>query len=438
MTFAPIQSDGRVDLEGAGLVDCNLFHIPIRLDMPCDVIMPQSKRQKPVKGTPKELMTRLKSLSETCSFDMYFRFDTFAQLELRKIFACIEQRRLESPLLQLDSMYDGRGAGVNLWLNQGLDLCLPQENSRPPPYTSHTTPPHAKVQVPCSGASVASLPTYQESDGEGVPETPFWVRMRRILDYRSPSVEYPKASTLKRAASVGSLPDMRREKRRRLCRSPLLGPLICETSAPVFESDRATIDAHHDAHDANSPKIASPRLDSQNRETADPRLVQLNQMTIVAPQKLTSLEDKADEIANWLYSAWNILPSAHHDLRPQLLALGAASNEVVFSQARVECSTRLALTAAISGTAEVTPTCLASTTDVEDHVREVVRWINGVKSDADVILMHDLVALARAAMGVVDSASGLRAEKMNHFLMCKARCIASACLLERFENSSCA
>ncbi|CAD0096250.1 unnamed protein product [Aureobasidium vineae] len=434
MTFGPVQSDGRVDLEGAGLADCNLFHIPIALDMPCDVIMPQSKRQKPVKGTPKELMTRLKSLSETCSFDIYFRFDTFAQLELRRIFARIDEHQLETPVLLLDSMYDGRGAGINLWLNQGLDI-VPHEDPRPPPYTSHTTPPLVEIQVPYSDAAIPALPIYQENDNEGVPETPFWVRMRRMLDYRSPSIECYKGDTFKRAASVGSLPDARQEKRKRLCRSPLLGPLIRGTPAPVFESEKATIDAHHDA---NSPResigeIASTQL--KDREAADPLAVELNQTTSVTPRDIFSLEDRADEIANWLYSAWNILPSAHHDLRSHLLALGAASNEDMFPQARVECSTRLAFTVARDQTAVAMTVRLTNTTDAENQVREVVQWINGVRFDADVILMNDLVALARAAMEVVDSASDDKAMKMNNFLMCKAKCIASACLLRNVATA---
>lgn len=60
MTFVRVQVGGRVNLESAGFADCSLFHSPFRLDMPSDVIMPRSKRQKPVKGTPRELMSRLK------------------------------------------------------------------------------------------------------------------------------------------------------------------------------------------------------------------------------------------------------------------------------------------------------------------------------------------------------------------------------------------
>ncbi|CAD0108400.1 unnamed protein product [Aureobasidium uvarum] len=398
--------------------------------------MPRSKRQKPVKGTPKELMTRLKSLSEICSFDIYFRFDTFAQLEFRKIFAHIDERQLETPVLLLDSMYDGRGAGINLWLNQGLDI-VPQGYARPPPYISHTTPPLLEIQVPYSDTAVPALPIYQENDTEGVPETPFWVRMRRILDYRSPSIEYYKGHTFKRAASVGSLPNARQEKQKRLCRSPLLGPLIRETPAPLFESEKATIDVHDDAKSSRKSieEIASEQLDLLNRETSSSPPIALNQSTSIAPHEKNLLKVRADEIANWLYSAWNILPSAHHDLRSNLLALGAASNGFMFSQARVECSTRLAFTVARGQKESATPICLASTADAEHHVREIVQWINGVKFDADVILMHDLVVLVGAAMEVVDSVSNFKAEKMNKFLMIKAKCIASACLLQNVATA---
>ncbi|KAG9958086.1 hypothetical protein KCU61_g8651, partial [Aureobasidium melanogenum] len=256
-TFTPIQADGRADLESAGLADCNLFHLSFRLAKPCDVVMPRAKRQKPVKGTPRELMSRLKSLSETSCFDVYFRFDTFAQLELREIFASNSMKTLNTPTLLLDSMYDGRGGGVNLWLNQGLDLELEDKKCQshrewlqaslpPPPYTRDTIPslnlnkPPAlletpvDVEVPFSDVSVASLSVHKDSDSEGVPETPFWVHMRRIIDYRSPSVERPSRIPFKRAASVSSLPDGNsRAKQMRTCRSPSLGPVI--RGAPASE-----------------------------------------------------------------------------------------------------------------------------------------------------------------------------------------------------------
>jgi hypothetical protein len=101
-TFAPVQVPGRKDLDNAGFAYCNLFHIPVTVAKPCDVIMPQTQRQKTLKGTPRVLVSKLKSLSEARAFDIYCRFDTFAQVELRKVFAKIDQ--LEMPLLLLDSI----------------------------------------------------------------------------------------------------------------------------------------------------------------------------------------------------------------------------------------------------------------------------------------------------------------------------------------------
>ncbi|KAG9644662.1 hypothetical protein KCU64_g11237, partial [Aureobasidium melanogenum] len=454
MTFTPIQADGRVDLESAGLADCNLFHLSFRLAEPCDVIMPRAKRQKPVKGTPRELMSRLKSLSETSSFDVYFRFDTFAQLELRKIFASNSMKQLNTPTLLLDSMYDGRGGGVNVWLNQGLDLesenkkCQsysesPQNLLPPPPYTRDTIPsldlnnPLAPlktpmdVEVPFSDVSVASLSMHKDSDGEGVPETPFWVRMRRIIDYRSPSVEHSSRATFKRAASVGSLPDSNlRWKLPRTCRSPSLGPLLHEASAPVGDGlDRVTTVAHHKSisQEKETGESASPLLAPVVQESSAPSSVDVENTRIVTQQPDPSTP-RTEEIANWLLAAWTVLPSAHYDLRNQLLAFGTASAELV-AKARIECTTQLAFAAARTSTTEVTAACIADVSDAEKQVREVVQWINNVKPDADMLLIHDLVDLAGAATEVVDATSEAKSEKMKDFMMCKARCIASACLL---------
>ncbi|KAG9568990.1 hypothetical protein KCU71_g2012, partial [Aureobasidium melanogenum] len=439
MTFTPIQADGRADLESAGLADCNLFHLSFRLAKPCDVIMPRAKRQKPVKGTPRELMSRLKSLSETSCFDVYFRFDTFAQLELREIFASNSMKTLNTPTLLLDSMYDGRGGGVNLWLNQGLDLELEDKKCQshrewlqaslpPPPYTRDTIPslnlnkPPAlletpvDVEVPFSDVSVASLSVHKDSDSEGVPETPFWVHMRRIIDYRSPSVERPSRIPFKRAASVSSLPDGNsRAKQMRTCRSPSLGPVI--RGAPASEKTREI---------ASQPVI---------REASAPASIEPERASTVGQQGVKPSTARAEEIANWLFNAWTVLPSAHYDLRKRLLALGTASDEL-FAEARIECTTQLAFAAARACKSQVAVARITDFSDAEEQVREVVQWISNVKHDADVLLMHGLVALAAAATEVVDATSEARDEKMSDFLMCKARCIAGACLLEAGDVTS--
>jgi hypothetical protein len=451
-TFAPVQSDER--LESAGLGDCNIFRIPFQLATPCDVVMPQAKRQKPVKGTPRELMSRLKSLSEASSFDVYFRFDTYAQLELRRICDSLAVKQLKTPILLLDSMYDGRGGGVNLWLNQGLDLeldskrCEPhpestQKNiSAPPPYTQDTVPsldlnearshdPVVDVQVPCSDAGIAFISTTTDSDGEVVPETPFWARMQRILDYRSPSIEDFRRDTFKRAASVDSLPDARHRKQVRTCRSPLIGPLIRETSAPIIiEVDKATTVTHHEVVPPyqESRDHASPCLEPLARGAIAPVPVELDSATVAANHDTEFPRDKVERVTRWLYSAWSVLPDAHHVLRPQLLTLGATRDADSFAEVRIDCSTKLAFAAARAPKDHLGIRLLTQMSDAEDQIKEVVQWVNSVDSNADIALVHDLRALAGAAMDVVDSVLE-KEDRMELFLMQRARCIAFACVL---------
>jgi hypothetical protein len=431
-TFAPVQVPGRADLDNAGFAYCNIFHIPVTVAEPCDIIMPQTQRQKPLRGTPRVLASNLKSLSEARAFDIYCRFDTFAQVEMRKIFAQIDQ--LEIPPLLLDSMYDGHGAGVNLWHHQGLDLApengescaVPRQDlGLPPPYTSHITPPPMDVQVPRS--DVVVNPVSKDTDSEGVPESPFWVNMRRILDYKSPQWEAAQRVNEKRPASVEPLPDQRQAKRIGICRTPLIGSPSREFCALTTELDYVFVDSQHDAspRTENSGGI-SPPLIAATPASLPP---QSDEKTIVMHQDTTPPVERSEEIAHWLYSAWKVLPSAHHTLRSRLLALGAARSTISFATLRIDISTALAFSAARTSINEFEPPLLTAS-DAEAQVREVVTWINDVRSDADSILIQHLVALAGAAMRVIEVGSrDGRRETMDSFLIMKARCIALACVM---------
>jgi hypothetical protein len=430
-TFAPVQVPGRADLDNAGFAYCNLFHIPVNLAEPCDVVMPQTQRQKPLKGTPRVLVSKLKSLSEAREFDIYCRFDTFAQVELRKIFAKIDQ--LEIPLLLLDSMFDGRGAGINLWHHQGLVDLTPenadsepcaapqQDPGLPPPYTSLATPPSVDVQVPCSEVVIDPVLKSMDSAEEGVPESPFWVRMRRILDYKSPRWEAEQRVIGKRAASAEPLPDQHRTKRRDPYHTPLIGSPIHGPSEP----DCVFIETQH---------VASLPTDKLEESSWRPFASTPASLPVASVEKIMVVHhdasppfDESEEIAQWLYTAWTVLPSAHHTLRPQLIALGSACNKPSFAALRIDISTALAFAAARTSINEP-DTPLLTPSDAEREVREVVAWMDGVRPDADSILVKDLAALAGAAMDVVESVSG-KEEKMQRFLVCKARCIGLACVL---------
>lgn len=450
-TFAPAQADE--ELKSAGLGDCKSFRIPFRRSIPCDVIMPRDKRRDPVQGTPKELLKRLRSLSEATSFEVFFRFDTYAQLELCDIFELLAEKKLKTPTLLLGSMYRNHGGAMNLWHHQGLDLEVQskrggfhpethqQDMSIPPPYTRDniTSPdlsePLLDVQVPCSDAAIGPVARNTTSEDEGVPETPFWARMQRILDYQSPSANYRRKDQYKRVASVDPLPDTRQEKRIRAYRSPSIGPLrwkasagvIVDASGPV-ELNQVTTMISHGVDSATSPEESSWRPFAST--PASLPLDWSADKTFAMHHDVDSPFDKAEEIAHWLYSAWKVLPSAHHKLRTQLLALGVADDANTFAQLRVDCSTKLAFAAALASKQEPNKPLLTETSDAEEQVREVVEWANGVRPDADTVLVYDLAALARAAIEVADSVSE-KEEKMRVFLVHKARCIAFACGLGR-------
>jgi hypothetical protein len=433
--FAPVQVTGRADLDNAGFAYCNLFHISVTVVEPCDVIMPQTQRQKPLKGTPRVLVSNLKSLSEARAFDIYCRFDTFAQVELRKVFAIIDQ--LKTPLLLLDSMYDGHGAGINLWHHQGLDLALengepcavPQEDpGLPPPYTSNITPPPMDVQVPRSDVVVSPISKSIDSNEEGVPESPFWVHMRRILDYKSPQWEAAQRIPEKRPASAEPLPDQRRTKRIGPCRTPLIRSSVHGSFAPTTKLDYALLESQHDAVlQIEMPEETPSPLVATTPASLPPRS---DEKTIVMHQDASLPVDRSEEIAHWLYSAWKVLPSAHYTLRSRLLALGAAKSTTSFATLRIDISTALAFAAARDPHREPEPPLLTAS-DAEAQIKEVVTWINDVRSDADSILVQHLVALAGAAMRVIEVGNGDgRQERMDLFMAMKAKCIALVCVME--------
>jgi len=450
-TFAPAPADEQ--LKSAGLGDCKSFRIPIDRAVPCDVIMPQDKRRQPVQGTSRELLEGLKSLSKSTKFEVCFRFDTYAQLELREIFKLLATKKLRTPTILLDSMYRNHGGAINLWCHQGLDLEVQSDTENfhsgthqqdlplPPPYIrdNMTSPnlsePLLDVQVPCSDVAIGPVLRDMISDDEGVPETPFWARMQQILDYRSPSVDDRRKAQYKRVASVDPLPDTRQEKRIRAYRSPLNGPLRWKASAPVIVNAAGPVELNQVttiiSHGVDSP--TSPEESSWRPFASTPASLPLDwdaDKTFVAHHDADSPFDKAEEIAHWLYSAWKVLPSAHNELRAQLLALGAADDVNTFAQLRVDCSTKLAFAAALAPKQEPNKLLLTEMSDAEEQVREVVEWANGVRPDADTVLVYDLAALARATMDVVDSVSE-KEEKIKVFLVHKARCIAFACGLGR-------
>jgi hypothetical protein len=149
------------------------------------------------------------------------------------------------------------------------------------------------------------------------------------------------------------------------------------------------------------------------------------EQTVVQHHEAMLQFDKADKIGLWLFSAFTVLPSAHHELRSQLLALGAAQDAESFAKIREGCSVKLSFAAA-RPKQDPRAFLLAEVSDAEEQVRDVVEWANGVRDNGDSMLVVDTVALAGAALDVVESVLE-KEKKMSEFLLCKARCIGIAC-----------
>lgn len=100
--------------------ECNrLLRIPIKLQKKSSVLMPTDEYRGMVKGTPLKLLSELKALSESLSFDVYMNFNSYAQLDLCHIRDKLHNEGLTTPAIDLDRMY-GRGGGFDLWHAQGL------------------------------------------------------------------------------------------------------------------------------------------------------------------------------------------------------------------------------------------------------------------------------------------------------------------------------
>lgn len=147
---------------------------------------------------------------------------------------------------------------------------------------------------------------------------------------------------LKRAASVDSLPDGNSSfKQLRTWRSPSLGALISEASAPGIagpgKATTATTAAHRkpNARNEKADEIASPLRAPVIRKTSAPVSNELENPMIDAQGEGNSFTARVEDIADWLFNAWTVLPFAHNDLCKQLLALGTASHERLSSWSRI-------------------------------------------------------------------------------------------------------
>lgn len=84
------------------------------------VLMPIRPYEHLARGTALSLLDGLKSLSEAQGFDLYLKFNSYAQFDLQRLEVRMASRIMVTPSFDLVAMYRGdRDGGFDLWKEQG-------------------------------------------------------------------------------------------------------------------------------------------------------------------------------------------------------------------------------------------------------------------------------------------------------------------------------
>lgn len=428
-----------------------LLHIPFALSRPSNVVMPKEKYPGNVKGTPLRLLSNLKSLSESLSFDAYINFNSYAQRGLQQI--CKTLDGFTTPAIDLDHMY-GRGGGLNLWQRQGLHQ-EKQEAAKAPNVLRDASPPPPYAPATC-------LPLSQPQSGWRTSPS-LRDPSPALLVARSDSGDPPCAPTFDDSSFIAESPrpvqDLldRAEERysgpatpayeQHMPNSPVFQPTRKRKVRPssVVDERQALPGSASCHHSVNHPDLQRRALPASSH----PRDFPMQSQT---PGTLFM------EIVHWLFTAWKMCADAHVLFRAELIALGAAAGRGdtnVFDHARTICSSRLALRVA---EAKVSANKVISQVDTmpaqvspdsEEVMMHVVGWVNAVERGADLFILDDLVLLATKLRVLADLQHDLKRQEANigthegagtnsdgqvrlenaerSLMLQKAKCIAIAC-----------
>jgi len=508
-TFSALPSDQlsallQAQLRTAPLAGCSrLLHIRFNLNDTSNVVMPKHEFHGIVRGTPLKLLSSLKSLSESQSFDAFINFNSYAQCDIQHICQRLCNSGLSTPLIDVDAMY-GRGGGFNLWEQQGLPKTSVgvRESTPPPPYDQSTSPEHRHLPTkqigtdvnehddyareptasqlppsaqPCSASVPASaqpcldrvrLSSVQPCSIGASRESPPCLSTQHVLQHSSkPLSEHtpvaeittpnmPQPSTPIRPEPVnaprpGQSPEIDVVPRALVPQSVTPEPLPAPPSEAsyIVETVPSPVDASFlDASFLEATDIDDPPLDiacaitARKRKTISPMSSPRASQSHTLHEKRACQREKSSQVLapndllsegiHWLFVAWETCPDTHFLLRDELVALGTAAGRgdtPSFDAARARCSTRLAFNAADYTSPQRDSIIIKFSAEVA--VLEVVKWINTVDREADIVIREHLVLLAQTARTLERSCGaeqGYGDAKRSYELQ-KAACILRAC-----------
>lgn len=447
------------DLAMVGLTDCSVFRLPFLLIRCSRVIMPATRREKGLKGNAKELMSLMRSLSQTRKFDVFCRFDSFAQATLQQE-VLPRWSSLATPTFDYGRMYHGRGGAYDNWTGQGLlKVCLTEHGPTLDKATAASALPLDQKQVQRREQSPSPPPPYPiaQSTDVAASSAPLFPPSLSPSAHGSSSSSSPLPSVPPPSHSTPPALTVTDDEFPVSSNEPLI-------LVPCSDSDRCAMsDDQDDSCIAETPcpsrqssvqhastavltkRHASPAvLPANKRLRLQETMTALDgQETDVNVEKETrETHDSVVSIAanishnmtEWLYNVWRIDGQAHHHCQRQLIGLGRARSVASARRWRNECSVALAIHMAAKGDVcgSVTPLSVDNVIQFKagEQVRDLVTWINDIHPGADLDLMHSVVDVAEKAIVVLhsDDASH-RSNSYGHFMRAKAQCMAQACQL---------
>jgi hypothetical protein len=419
------------------------MHINLTLDSSrkSTVIMPAQVRENLAQGTALSLLDRLKSLSEAPTFDMYFKFNTYAQQELLKLtgdmkHGCIRFSSYTTPVFNTKAMYSGDRDGVfDQWQAQGWQPDHPTETKSrkrgasdlldtPPGYAPRRLAADPPTYDDCIART--SVMEKQSLAPAGADETSFQQSARlhafvswsctpvdRIggrlsqgsatsIVYDTPLKKAGKTDVTSSATSAATPSNA----------SPAVTPIAVSHLASPSSAVLPVIDISAGAPDT-APSTPGPSAPDSTAAllVAASDTETLNALPCTVAPLITGPNTKSpsirlfEDMPDWLLRAWKISPFAHYICIVPLLALGYSArleDVELYDNNRARCTDRFVSLVAKANASVNTATMWPPLAILSCEFRNVISWMLMVNSSADSDLFDLLIDMKRELQSVIE------------------------------------
>lgn len=416
------------------------MHINLTLDPSCKstVIMPAQVRENLAQGTALSLLDRLKSLSEAPAFDVYFKFNTYAQQELLKFtgdmkHGCVRFNSYTTPVFDTKAMYSGDRDGVfDQWQAQGWQPDHSTETKSrkrgasdlldtPPGYA----PCRLAVDPPTYNDCIARTPVAEKQSlaAAGADETSFQpsARLRafvsrsctpvdrigtRLSQGSAMSIVYdtPLQKAGKTDATSNAIPAATPSNA-----SPAVTPIAVSHLASPSSAILPVVDISAGAPDnaSSTPGPSAPNFTAALFVAAS----DTNALPCTVAPLITSPNTKSpsirlfEDMPDWLLRAWKISPFAHYNCIVPLLALGYSArleDVELYDNNRARCTDRFVSLIAKANAFANTTTMWPPLAILSCEFRNVISWMLMVNSSADSDLFDLLIDMKRELQSVIE------------------------------------